>query len=197
MNCNVMAPTSQNSTTFSEDVRFLGEHTQIIRLLANNDESQILVAPAWQGRVMTSTCAEDDGPSFGWINYDLVEKGIAPEAERSGIEKHIHVFGGEERIWLGPEGGQYSLFFAPSTRDYDFDSWKTPALMDTEAFDVVEKFSSSVSFKKSGALVNKAGFEFDFVIARNVKLLGVAETEQLIGTKVDSAVNSRSKAPIH
>jgi hypothetical protein len=25
---------------------------------------------------------------------------------------HINVFGGEDRFWLGPEGGQFSIFFA-------------------------------------------------------------------------------------
>ena len=37
--------------------------------------------------------------------------GVLPESKRKGtLQEHIHVFGGEERFWMGPEGGQYALF---------------------------------------------------------------------------------------
>jgi hypothetical protein len=36
---------------------------------------------------------------FGWINRKLI-------ASRK-IQPHINVFGGEDRFWIGPEGGQF------------------------------------------------------------------------------------------
>ena len=53
--------------------------------------------PAYQGRVMTSTAEGDGGMSFGWINNELIDS--------NREEEHFHAFGGEERFWLGPEGG--------------------------------------------------------------------------------------------
>ena len=125
---------AQKTNSFQQDADFLARYTNVVKLASNNGQSQILLAPAWQGRVMTSTCGGQAGLSYGWINYDLVAKGIAPEEKRDGLEKHIYVFGGEERFWLGPEGGQFSLFFPPSAEEYDFENWKTPALLDTVAF---------------------------------------------------------------
>ena len=72
---------------------FLKKHTDIIEL--KNGASAITIAPAWQGRVMTSTSEGDKGFSFGWINRDLIANGK--------IAQHINAFGGEERLWLGPE----------------------------------------------------------------------------------------------
>ncbi len=65
--------------------------------------AQVVVAPEYQGRVMTSTTGGADAPSFGWI-------GRAAISARQR-QPHINVFGGEDRFWLGPEGGQFSLYF--------------------------------------------------------------------------------------
>ena len=37
----------------------------------------------------------------------------------------MNVFGGEDRFWLGPEGGQYALYFAKG-EPFDFDHWQVP-----------------------------------------------------------------------
>ena len=39
----------------------------------------------------------------GWLNREAIASGERKE--------HINVFGGEDRFWLGPEGGQFSIFF--------------------------------------------------------------------------------------
>jgi hypothetical protein len=52
--------------------------------------SQLIVSPAYQGRVMTSTAEGDSGMSFGWLNHDLISS-----AQKS---EHINAFGGEDRL---------------------------------------------------------------------------------------------------
>ena len=89
--------------TFSEDVTFLKKHVDVIILGQGKDSPQVAVVPAYQGRVMTSTVGAAGSPSHGWINYDLIASG------KTGL--HINAFGGEDRFWLGPEGGQFSSFF--------------------------------------------------------------------------------------
>ena len=90
------------STPFASDLQFLNAHTHIV-LLKDADGAQVAVAPVYQGRVMTSTTGGSDAPSFGWIGRAAVESGRH--------QSHMNVFGGEDRFWLGPEGGQFALFF--------------------------------------------------------------------------------------
>ncbi|MFZ9920921.1 MAG: DUF6786 family protein, partial [Terrimicrobiaceae bacterium] len=98
------AHAANHSPTFGEDLAFLKKHTDILVLEIPGTGARVAVAPAYQGRVMTSTDGGDSGGSLGWIHRKNIAKGIKPEAERTGDAKHIHIFGGEERFWLGPEG---------------------------------------------------------------------------------------------
>ena len=52
--------------------------------------------------------AGDTGASFGWINRQLIASGK--------LLPHMNAFGGEDRFWMGPEGGQFSIFFAPGVK---------------------------------------------------------------------------------
>ncbi|RMF39805.1 MAG: hypothetical protein D6753_12935, partial [Planctomycetota bacterium] len=95
--------TGDAARRFADDVAFLQDHTEIVIL--ERGAAAVAIAPAYQGRVMTSTVDRDAGISFGWINRPVIATGVLPEAERKGkLEEHIHIFGGEERFWLGPEG---------------------------------------------------------------------------------------------
>ena len=103
---------AQDAASYASDEAFLKQHTDLIVL--SNGQAAVAVAPAWQGRVMTSTFDSKSGPSFGWINRPVIEKGFLSEEEKKGkLEEHIYIFGGEERFWLGPEGGQFGLYFEP------------------------------------------------------------------------------------
>jgi len=88
---------TDSTTLYGYNRDFLRKHTRIIEL--KNKNAAVAIAPDWQGRVMTSTQDGDGGLSFGWINRELIASGK--------LSKHINAFGGEERIWLGPEGGQF------------------------------------------------------------------------------------------
>src|SRR5437773_479873 len=94
--------------TFGDDTAFLKNHTDLVVLADDQGTARVAVAPAWQGRVMTSTATGDKGLSFGWINRELIESGK--------LQEHINVFGGEDRMLLGPEGGQFSIFFAKGVK---------------------------------------------------------------------------------
>lgn len=165
--------------TFGDDVAFLKRHVGV-HLLQSSAGAQVAVVPAWQGRVITSSATGPDGFSQGWVNYPLIQAGIKPEAERQGLEKHIYVLGGEERLWLGPEGGQYALFFEPGVQDYTFEKWKTPALIDTEPFEVKNATATAIQLEKSATLVNNAGTRFQLKLEREVKVLEEAEIAQAL-----------------
>ena len=179
---------SQAAANFGDDAKFLCEHSDAHILKSADGKAQLVVVPAWQGRVMTSTAGGKDGSSYGWINYDLIKRGILPDDQRQGLEKHIYVLGGEERLWLGPEGGQYAIFFKPGEKNYTFDNWKTPALVDTDPFDVVSATDDRISLRKSGQLFNNSGAEFNLCLARTVQLLDQAAMSKLLGVELPPAI---------
>ena len=120
---------------FKSDLTFLEEHQDI--LVLESGKSKIAVCPSLQGRVFTSTADGDEGFSFGWINYDLISSGK--------ILKHCNNWGGEDRYWMGPEGGQFSIFFKKGG-SFDLEDWQTPAPIDTEAWDLVSQSKKKTNF---------------------------------------------------
>lgn len=173
---------------FGQDVAFLNKHSDA-RVLSKGD-ARIIVVPQWQGRVMTSTAAGTNGDSYGWINYEVVKNGIVAEGKREGLEKHIYVFGGEERLWLGPEGGQHAIFFKPGEKDYSFANWKTPPLIDTDKFDVTSSSESKMSLSKEATLTNNSGAEFKLRLDRTVEVLGKEDFAKKVGVAAPEGVKS-------
>lgn len=153
------------AATFSDDVAFLSKHTETIVLKDGTGAAQVAVAPAWQGRVMTSTAGGAGGASLGWINRELIASGK--------LQPHINVFGGEDRFWLGPEGGQFSIFFAPGAK-FELADWQTPAAIDTAPFAVVHQAADRARFSAAFSLVNHSGARFDIKVDREVRLLPTA-----------------------
>jgi len=151
---------------------FLKKYTRVIELKKLN--SAITIVPAWQGRVMTSTSEGDSGFSFGWINRELIASGR--------IQPHINAFGGEERIWLGPEGGQFSIFFKKG-KSFVYDDWQTPPFIDTTPYDLISISDSSASFGTSVTTENYSGTIFNLRLEREVTLL--SEKEVLKQTAID------------
>lgn len=167
---------------FAQDVAFMKEHTRTV--LLQHGDAAVAVAPDYQGRVMTSTFDRNGGPSFGWINRPVIEKGLLSDEEKKGrLEEHIYIFGGEERFWLGPEGGQYALFFKPGSK-FEFSDWVTPPAIDTEPFELVEQTASSAKFTHTTKLTNYSGTEFRVGIERTVKLLSKQDASKLLGVEL-------------
>ena len=172
----------EGQRTFGQDVKFLKNHTDAIVLSDQSGNSRVALVPAYQGRVMTSTATGPDGLSFGWTNYDLIESGE--------IQPHINAFGGEERFWMGPEGGQFAIFFPKGTDEFNLENWQTPAVIDTEPYDLISQTSDTASFRKRTQLTNVSGGEFDIQIDRTVRILPAAEMRKHLGAPVPDSVNS-------
>ena len=171
-----------SSVTFASDLEFMKKHTKIVVL--KDGDAAVAVAPAYQGRVMTSTFDNKAGPSFGWINRPVIEKGLMSDEEKKGkLEEHIYIFGGEERFWFGPEGGQFAVFFKPGAK-FEFSDWVTPPAIDTEAFEVVEQSETSAKFKHKTELLNHSGTKFNVGIDRTVKLLNQTDASKLLGVEL-------------
>ena len=163
-----------SAATFGDDATFLAKHTEIVQLTGPDGKSKVALAPAWQGRVMTSTADGDGGLSYGWINRELISSGKT--------QPHINVFGGEDRFWLGPEGGQFSIFFAKGA-SFDLDHWFTPGAIDTLPYRLVRKSPQGARFAAAFGLTNFSGTRFDVAVDREIRLLGTADAWQRLGGK--------------
>jgi hypothetical protein len=157
-------------TLFKDDLAFLEAHSAVAVLSDESGLARVAVNPDLQGRVMTSTADGPDGLSFGWINRELISSGEN--------NPHINAFGGEDRFWLGPEGGQFSIFF--KTGDpFDLEHWFTPPPINEGPYDVVSRGPNRIHFRKPMRLTNYSGTEFGLELNRVVQLLTKADIEAL------------------
>ena len=174
--------------SFGYDLHFLSAHDSVIVL--SSGSSSVIVSPKYQGKVFTSTALGDSGRSFGWIHYKAFDGPLDP---------HMNAYGGENRFWLGPEGGPFSLFFPPGAK-MEFANWKTPAAFDTEGWDVVGTTPaadsasaaglSSVELRKDMQLVNYAGTRLSLTIDRKIDILDRLFIDFSLGLDHPSALDS-------
>ena len=163
--------------SFGYDLQFLKSKDSVIVL--KNGDAQVIVSPKYQGKVFTSTANGLNGSSAGWINYQaLISGSVAP---------HINAYGGEDRMWLGPEGGQFSIFFKPGDKMV-FDNWQTPAGLDSEPWSLISREEVSVSMRKDLTLQNFSGTSFKAALSRQVKLMQPSDLSQNLGISADSSV---------
>lgn len=145
--------------TYKYDKEFLRNHLNVIEL--QHGQQKVLLTPDLQGRVLTSTANGEQGYSFGWLNYDLIASGQHLP--------HCNNWGGEDRFWLGPEGGQFSLFFKKETT-FTFKEWQTPAIIDTESWQLTGQTRTTASFRKETTLENCSGTLLSCLLEREVIL---------------------------
>ncbi len=164
--------------TFGYDLHFLQQHDSGLVVLHNGD-ARIVVSPKYQAKVFTSTAAGDEGPSFGWIHYKAFD---------GPLDSHMNAYGGENRLWLGPEGGKFSLFF-PAGAKMEFTNWKTPAAFDTEPWEVTLHSDTVVDLRKDMQLTNYAGSRLHLSIDRSIAILNQVAIDSILGLTADTAVH--------
>ena len=166
--------------SYASDVSFLKQHgIETIELTSGDSSARVLVAPGLQGRVMTSSSDGWLGKSHGWLNYDFIASG-----EKSA---QFNAYGGEERFWLGPEGGPFSIYFDPGAEQV-FANWRVPAAIDTEPFELTEQTATSASFRKSFDIANASGTMLSVGIDRKINLLDGKAAESMLDLSLDPAL---------
>lgn len=149
--------------SYGYDAKFLKDNgIKYAELVSADGSSKVMVIPAWQGRVMTTSASGDEGSSYGWINYRFIREGK--------VSKQFNPVGGEERLWLGPEGGPFSLYFK-SPENQVYENWVVPTVFDTESFNVRSQDKKHIHFEKEAHLTNASGTVFDINIDRTITLM--------------------------
>lgn len=166
--------------TFGFDLNFLTDKDSVIVLKNNEGNGQLVISARYQAKVLTSTADGLHGKSFGWINYKAFDAALDP---------HMNAYGGEDRLWLGPEGGKFSIFFKPGIK-MDFENWKTPPPIDTESWNIISADNKKVSLHKDMELLNYAGTKFKLKIERDIKVLEKDDIEQQLGIRLNGQIKS-------
>ncbi len=156
--------------TYAEDLTLLRRRAEPLELTAGPD-ARVAVVPAYQGRVMTSTLAGGDGASFGWLHAEFIAAGREDPV--------FNNYGGEDRFWLGPEAGQFGLWFRKD-EPFDLEHWKTPEGLNSGGFDVTDRSEQSVAMASSFSVSNHSGTVFDCAVERTIRLLDAGGAAELL-----------------
>ena len=168
---------SSAAPTFQEDVGFLSKFGAL-KVLHSPSGGQIAISPQYQARVMTSA-VEPNGRSLGFINRSFIEAG------KSGTP--FDNYGGEDRFWLGPEGGQYGLYF-PAQQPFVFDHWQTPHSLQEGEWQAQSESPSSVTYVRSLTVANYSKYEFKLDVSRRISLLSPEEASEHLGLRLPANV---------
>ena len=153
--------------TFGYDLNYLSQKDGGLIVLSGDDgRSQIIVSAKYQAKVFTSTADGLEGTSMGFVNYNFFDAGT--------VDEHMNGFGGENRFWLGPEGGKYSIYFEKDS-DQTFDNWHTPKPIDIEPWDISSINEGNVSFYKEMQVTNYLGNQLKLRVDRTVTLIETPE----------------------
>jgi hypothetical protein len=170
-------PETKAMPTFDDEVAFLGKHGAVV-VLGSPGGGRVAVSPTYQGRVMTSAVAPG-APSLGFVHHAFIEKGATGTP--------FDNYGGEDRFWLGPEGGQYALYF-PKGAPFAFDKWQTPAAFQAGAWPIKEQSAASITFERDMTLTSYAGTTFTLKVTRTVRLLSADDVKARAGAAIPAGV---------
>jgi hypothetical protein len=129
---------------FDDEVAFLRAHGANVEIVAAGT-GHFAIASNLQTRVMTSE-VEPHGRSLGFVHHAFIEAG------KTGTP--FDNYGGEDRFWLGPEGGPWGLYFPPRA-PYEFKLWQTPHDLQEGALRTVH-------------VTNHDGVAFDVAVERRI-----------------------------
>ncbi|HET6334130.1 MAG TPA: DUF6786 family protein [Polyangiales bacterium] len=166
--------------SFADDLAFLRRYSEVIQLQDVAGQARVAVAPEYQGRVMTSTAGGDAGPSFGFIHRENV-------AKRERVP-HINVFGGEDRFWLGPESGQFGLYF-PAGSKFELANWQVPEAVDWGPWLVLAHTPHEVRLQRDIQLQNYSGTTFVMHVDRAVRVLERPAIASAFGIELPASVS--------
>lgn len=166
--------------SFGYDVDFLKKQGDVVILKSSDSLAQVVISPKYQAKVFTSSVDGRNGQSFGWINYKAFD---GPE------DPHMNGYGGEDRLWLGPEGGKYSIFFKPGDKMV-FDNWHTPAGVDTESWKLESSNDKNATLSKKMSIKNYLGTDLKIYLNRQISIMENPEIEKVLGIKWSDGVKA-------
>jgi hypothetical protein len=171
------SPKPAAPATFADDLAFLNKYGPI-KVLESPHGGKVAVSAKYQARVMTSA-VEPDGRSLGYVNRKFIEDG------KTG--QQFDNYGGEDRFWLGPEGGQFALYF-PAGKPFQFANWQTPHAFQEGEWKLKGEDKTSATYTQPMTLTNYSGTDFKLDVERKISLLGDDDAKKNLGMAVPAGV---------
>jgi hypothetical protein len=163
-------PARRSAASFDDDLAFMRAHAPV-DVLASPGGGVVAISARWQGRVMTSA-VEPHGASLGFVHRAFIEAG------KTGTP--FDNYGGEDRFWLGPEGGQYGLYFPPGA-PFAIGAWQTPHAMQEGEWEVRSRDATHVTFARAMRVESWSHAAFDVSVERTVRVLTADEVRARFG----------------
>jgi len=166
-----------------------------ILLKGRQPGKEVLCAPTLVGRVITSTFEAASGEALGWIGVDAIQSGP--------VDSVFNNFGGEDRLWFGPEGSQFGLHF--TNKEQTFSHYRVQHGMSSQAYNIaqVSPGNDFVVMKASIQLQNLAGTQFDIEVERTARIVdycpytvGIPGPVEFVGFQTENLVINRNRLPI-
>ncbi|WP_109832103.1 DUF6786 family protein [Reichenbachiella versicolor] len=170
---------SSDLINYSTDKKLIENKTELIELYNNDGQSRILIAPAYQGRVLASTLNCTKGQTIGWLNRTELTKDTV----------HGGQVGGEDRLWFGPLGSQFSFYYQQIEPIHE-DNWLVPDSFNNVAYEVIEQSNEHVKMKQDFLLQNFVGTEFDIEVYREVELLQPDNLNSYLEAEIPEGLNA-------
>jgi hypothetical protein len=171
-------PPSSSPVSFDEDLAFLSKYGAV-KVLTGKNGGRIAVSGQYQARVMTSAVGAG-GRSLGFINRKFIEAGQTATA--------FDNYGGEDRFWLGPEGGQYGLYF-PAGKPFIFDNWQTPHAMQEGSWQPHSETPSSITYRRAFSVGNYSNRNFEVEVERSIALLSTEQASERLGVPLPATLS--------
>jgi len=173
------SPAAQEGV-FDTTLKVLQDNTRVALLSDAAGEARVVVTPELSARVMMSTWGGDEPPRLGWVNEPVV---AGKERNPAFIN-----YGGAERLWLSPEGGQFALFFKPGN-PFDLDHWMTPTTFNSDPFEILDQSQRHIAMARDMKLSNYQGTPFKFRALRTVTLVNRLDLAAEFGVDLPDTVS--------
>ncbi len=129
--------------------------------------------------VMTSAVGAGKA-SLGFINRKFIEAGQTGTA--------FDNYGGEDRFWLGPEGGQYGLYF-PASKPFSFEFWQTPHELQEGAWRARGREPDEHHLVHAFSVANYEQRVFKVEVERKLELLSAEEAKKQLGVALSPSLS--------
>lgn len=163
--------------TFDQDLARLNKHFSPIVL--TDQKRSIAILTELQGRIMNATVGDKSNASIGWIDRDHLDQDKV---------KSSSLAGGIDRLWFGPDGGKFSVFFEPGVETAP-ENIRPPQAITNDPFELKTKTGNSATFEKQLTLTNHLGFKFDAEVTRKISIFNQNEVEEKLGIDIPDHLN--------
>ncbi len=156
---------------------YSGEIVYDLSTDAENSASKVMVAPGLNGRILTSKVGTVE--SVGFVNMNAIERGEASQ--------QFNNFGGQDRLWIGPEAEQFGFYFEPGG-DFDREKWRVPEPLNEGAMKVISADGQKITLQREMELTNYQSVQFKMRVDREVGVISSMQLNEEIGVSLPEEV---------